>query len=367
MPTLLHVIEDLRPGGATTQLRLLSQKAIERGEAVRVVALRYSGDSVRELQGLGVQVERVDRRFSIDPFACARLIGAVRRSRAEVVQSWDKTSARLCGLARRVVRFHWVHTHRHEGPPPVAVRRADRILQPAGEQVANERGASEQAAGLACVPNAFPEDWGQGADRHAARAALRAAGIDLQLDTPVIVTVARLDDRRAINELSWSADLVRVVCPGLRFLIAGEGPDRLACERFASAATQAGTIVWLGNWTDLRTLYAAADLVWVPKSTSSTPTAAIEAMAAGRPVQMAAGPGREQLLPSDGLARERQQPLAWNDRAGWARASMALLADSDLAANLGRANAEQVRQKHSIDRVAALHQQVIAETLASAS
>jgi glycosyltransferase involved in cell wall biosynthesis len=143
--------------------------------------------------------------------------------------------------------------------------------------------------------------------------------------------------------------LVRVVRPGLRLLVAGDGGGRLACERFAAKATERGTVQWLGPCDELATLYAAADVIWVGRGRGATPTPAIEAMAAGKAVVMADGPGREALLPQDTSAGSPICRLAWNDRPGWAKATMRLLAEPALANEIGAANAQRVRESHSVE------------------
>lgn len=366
MPRVLHVIDDLAPSGAATQVRLLSTAGVERGDEVAVATLRYAGARGHGLAAEGVRVAWIGRRFVFDPIAAAQLVRLVRGWRPDVVQSWDAPSARFCDAARRAARFAWLHTLRDGAPKNASERRADRWVCPTRPDTHSLAGELER---VDVVPNAYAPGIrpGDADSKQAARRRLRVAGVDVRDDTPVILAATSLRDRAATNELTWIGDLVRVVRPGLRVLVAGDGPNRLACERFAAAAIEPGTVVWLGDRTDLATLYAAADLVWCGRGGGACPTPAVEAMAAGRPVLMADGPRRDALRPELGVAHETQTPLAWDDRPGWARASLRLLNDRAVAEEVGAANAARVREPHSLASVGAAHAAAVREAISTRS
>lgn len=356
MPRVLHVINDLDHGGAQTQLRLLVGAA---GEDARVASLRRPGATATSL---GSQADWLQQRFTPDPFAVRNLLRLARRQRPDVLQSWDAPSARLCGVVRRLHGVPWVHTLR--GKPLRKPLKADGYL--VTDEAAAERAvaAGVNRAVIAIVPNAIDPAILSNLknDKLAARARLRSAGVDLADDAPVLVAVARMDDPAAVRELAWTADLVRIVCPGLRFLIAGDGPGRMACERFSAKATERGLNVFLGRWNDLGTLYAAADAAWCGAGWGGAPTPAIEAMAAGLPLVIANAPGRERLLPAEAEAASCR--LRWDDRAAWARVTKRLLTDRLLADTLGPANAERSQERHLLGVVEEAHRAAMSGLLA---
>lgn len=340
MSRVLHVINDLHYGGAQTQLRLLVQASRERGDAAAVASLRRPGVEGDALRAGGAPVVWLKSRFSWDPLAVRNLLKLVRGERFEVLQSWDTHSAGLCRAVRRLASVRWVHTLR-EGP-------ADTV-----------RGADHAVT----LSNAFDPGLVTGTpiDKSAARHRLRQAGVAVSDEAPVIVAVARVEQPAAVRELAWMADLARIVCPGLRFLIAGGGPGLMACERFSADATEPGLNTFLGPWDDLRTLYAAADLAWCAAGRGGAPTPALEAMACGLPVMLADSPGREQLLPAEHADPECR--LRWDDRALWARVTKRLLNDRPLAEAIGQRNAATVRERHSIDTVAEAHRETVAQAM----
>jgi glycosyltransferase involved in cell wall biosynthesis len=346
VPRLLHVIRDLDHGGAATQLRLLATAAVARGEELAVASLRRPGVLRERFAAAGIPVVWTAKRFRFDPFAVVALRRLLTRRGAEAVLSWDSESAALGRILKRLTGVWWAHVHRNGDLPKLTGVNA--VI--AADAVAAEAVRVATTAPVSIVPNAYDPSLAPtgDADKLAARGRLRAAGWDVADAAPVVVCVTRIDNAIATKEIAWASDLVRVVRPGLRLLVAGDGGGRLACERFAAKATERGTVQWLGPCDDLATLYAATDVVWVGRGSGAAPTPAIEAMAAGKPVVMADGRGRESLLPQDTSAGTPVCCVAWNDRPGWAKATMRLLAEPALAAEIGAANAERVRESHDV-------------------
>ena len=341
MKRLLHVIDDLDPGGAQTQLGLLARAAAERGEPVAVATLRRPGHAAATLIEAGIDVVWLGRRHWCDPIAALRLDRLTRSWRADALQSWDAASAAFCRVVRRrQSRTAWVDTVRHASE--ARRTRADRVIATDESAADAARRAGVDAGRIDVVPNAIEASAVATLDRLKARQGLRTAGVDVADDAPVIALIARHDDARTTNELVWASDLVRIVRPGLRMLIAGEGRSRLACERFASEATEPGTVQWLGRWVDVTPVLAAADLVWCGGGAPAA-TPILAALSAGRPV----------IAPSCELAGNQslgtRVPLG--DRAAWARASDRALADranaADDKASLAGHDLEVVAGAHS--------------------
>jgi glycosyltransferase involved in cell wall biosynthesis len=343
---LLHVIRDLDHGGAVTQLRLLATDAAGRGEDVGIASLWRPGELRERFAAAGIPVVWTAKRFRFDPFAVVALRRVLARRSAEAVVSWDSDSAALGRILKRLTGVWWAHVHRAGELPKLTD--VDAVI--AADAIAAEQAKAVTSSPVTIVPNAYDQliTPTYDSEKLAARAKLRAAGWDVADDAAVVVCVTRIDDAIATKEIAWASDLVRVMRPGLRLLVIGDGGGRLACQRFAAKATERGTVQWLGPCDDLATLYAAADVVWVGRGRGATPTPAIEAMAAGKPVVMADGRGRESLLPQDTSVGGLVCRVAWNDRPGWAKATMRLLADPALANEIGAANAERVRESHSV-------------------
>jgi glycosyltransferase involved in cell wall biosynthesis len=72
--------------------------------------------------------------------------------------------------------------------------------------------------------------------------------------------------------------------PNTILLFVGDGPQRGACEALAARLGVQSSVRFAGHRADVPELLAASDVVVVPSSTEGLSYAAIEALAAGRPV-----------------------------------------------------------------------------------
>ncbi|MEQ8849042.1 glycosyltransferase [Botrimarina sp.] len=315
MPKVLHVIEDLECGGHAEQLRLVASATRAAGESVAVASLRRPGPVAAPLCAAGVPVEWLGWRSAVDPYAAVRLRRLARRLRVDAVQTWDAASDRAVRWSRAGRgKAVWAAVDRGGAAGPRRrLAGADLVFGP--YEAAD--GAASAAGRLVRTPNAVdPTIAGAHTDRAAARERLRAGGIRLGDDAVVILAVARQESPEAVRQLAWAADLIRVVNPAIRLLIAGGGRGSAAAQRFAAAATEPGLVSWLGPWPDLRDLYAAADVAWCSGSGGPQSTPALEACLAGLPLVVAGAAA----APIDGII---VADLA--DRAGWARATLAAL------------------------------------------
>lgn len=98
-------------------------------------------------------------------------------------------------------------------------------------------------------------------------------------DGPIILTVARLDAQKGLPDLIAAAGSV----PEARFVIAGDGPDRVDLERLSAALGVGDRVVFLGHRRDVPALLAASDAFVLPSRNEGLPLSILEALAAGRP------------------------------------------------------------------------------------
>ena len=121
------------------------------------------------------------------------------------------------------------------------------------------------------------------------RAALRA-DLGIAPDTPLAMTVARLDDYHRLSDGVWSFEFIRLAEPSTRLLIVGDGPARPRLEQFShQIAPEGPNIIFAGRRADAPAAIAAADVAFIPNQRGGA-NAALEAMAAGVPVVAANTP-----------------------------------------------------------------------------
>lgn len=147
--------------------------------------------------------------------------------------------------------------------------------------------------------------------------------------------------------------------PGIKFLLAGEGPLREELREQAEALGIGGDFIFAGFVKDVRPLLQASDLVVLPSLREGFPMAALEAMAAGKPVAASDIEGTKESV-AEGVSGLL---FPQGDGAALAAAIKRLAADRALAAALGAAGRESVRSDFSLRSMIAQHEALYGELL----
>jgi glycosyltransferase involved in cell wall biosynthesis len=157
----------------------------------------------------------------------------------------------------------------------------------------------------------------------------------LSADSRVILCVGRLSREKAQSDLIEAASLIRTSDSrrNLRFVIAGDGPDRQMLKDLAKARHVEEWILFTGQVADLAPYYTMADLAVLPSHTEGSPNVLLEAMAAGLPIVATSVGGVPEIVEDErqALLVERRNPLAL------AHSIERLLDDSDLSRRLSEA------------------------------
>ena len=333
----LHVINDLRHGGAQTQLGVLVRESVEQGRKVHVASLSSSlyGEPhgvAKQLRELGGELHVIGNRFAIDPLAALRLKRLCYAIDPEKVLTWDIPSGQLLRAASRPSDSEWTHVVRELNALGDLPRQDLQLVQHADQvMVSSEVIAERMQKHLPHTPiiqnnQALLTDWS--GNKESAYAEL-----GLPPEAKLAVMVGRLDEGQYLKEAIWNADLVRILHEDFRLVIIGDGPCRQAGERFARGATEAGVIQFVGNQPNITPWLQAADVVWCPSCSVGLSTPMVEAMQLAKPIVATASPGREPIIDSgvNGYVAE------YNDRAAWAKATDRLLSSYTHAEEVGQA------------------------------
>lgn len=205
------------------------------------------------------------------------------RERPDVVFCGHLFMAQLAGLicrltgARLIVQLHGIEAW--QAPSQInrqAVAMADLVLCVSRDTREQLLGWSGIAPERAVVLSNTVDDVYRPGDRVAARARF---GLD---DTPIILSVGRLDSREAYK---GQDRVIRALpaLPGVGFLIAGDGDDRPRLEALARSEGVADRVRFLGQVEDgaLPDLYRAADVFALPSTGEGFGIVFLEAMACG--------------------------------------------------------------------------------------
>jgi len=184
-------------------------------------------------------------------------------------------------------------------------------------------------------------------DDPAARARIRA---ELGLGAaPVLVSTSRFHPIKGVRHLLDAFALLRAAFPSVRLVLAGDGAERQNLTEQARQLGVADAVVFTGFRADVADLLRAADLFALPSLREGLPNGALEAMAAGLPVVATAADG----VPDAVVDGETGLLVPPGQAAPLRDAVARLLTEPNLAARMGHAGRERVREHFSLERTLA--------------
>jgi glycosyltransferase involved in cell wall biosynthesis len=288
------------------------------------------------LQEAGIPVRIIDEAGMGDPRVMARLKALFRTERPDVIQTHNTKShffLRLMGSGRGApwVAFHHGFTDRnrkdrlYNAVAKWALGGADRVVTVCEAFAHDLRAAGVPGARISLRHNfVLPFSPPAVAEVESLRERL-----GIPADARVLLSVGRLSREKGHADLLEALALARL--PGLRLVIAGDGPERPNLERQLAALGLQGTVVLAGHQPDVRPFYALADAVALPSHSEGSPNVLLEAMSAGLPI-VATDAGGIVEIASDG---ETALIVPAGKPAAFAAALQRVWADPELACRLG--------------------------------
>jgi glycosyltransferase involved in cell wall biosynthesis len=122
------------------------------------------------------------------------------------------------------------------------------------------------------------------------------ASLGFREDDPVLVVAARLEPQKGHRVLLKALRAVRREFPQVRLLCLGEGRLREELESQVCDLGLEGSVHFLGYQSNVENWLALADLTVLPSFWEGLPLAAIESLAAGRPVVATAVDGTPEVV-----------------------------------------------------------------------
>ncbi|WP_245645705.1 glycosyltransferase [Pseudonocardia acaciae] len=350
---VLHVIPEMGTGGAET---LVAELVRHDGAAGWVSGVASAG-GVRadELRVAGVPTFAVaDGRRS--GWGMVRAVWALRRAlrrfRPDVVVAHNVKATVASRLAMRRRRRRPLLTVFHgvaEGDYPRAARllrgRPDRVVAVSADAAARLRGHGLTDPEPVVVPNAV-------AVRELPDRARARQELGLVADAPVVLCLARLVPQKRHDVLlrAWAC----LGTPGAVLLLAGDGPMLADLRLQAEQLGISGSVYFLGARTDVDALLAAADVTVLASDWEGLPLAALESMAAGRPVVATeVGELPDLLAGGAGVVVPPGRPDAL------AAALDGLLADPDARSRAGRVGVAAVERRYHPDAMVARYDDLL--------
>jgi len=285
---VLHVVKELKGGGAETFVRGLTRGLADAGLDVRILALYPDGLRDDERATLGVPFRALDRRGRGDIAGFyPRLIAAVRDAKPDIVHAHlhaGKYAGRIAALAARVPNIVFTE---HGDEAGGSLRRAvNRVLHPRTARfvVFSESQRRTYAARervpldrVVAIPNGVAEP--PPADRDRLRAELGLAADAFALYLPARLT-AQKNQTVALQAFAaaFAGD------ERARLFLAGSGPLEAGLRAQVAALGLGDRVRFLGFRDDAARLCRAMDAFVMPSIWERMPLALGEAMLAGLPV-----------------------------------------------------------------------------------
>ena len=330
---VLHVDPERGFSGGETQVLGLVRELAAAG-IDGAVACDPSGELAGRVRAAGVGTVPLRIRRGHDPGAGLRLRAILRERRPDVVHFHTARALTLAPFVpRTVIR---VVTRRMDQPPRGAAtyvrwlyRSVDAIIAISGAARDGLVSRGVPAGRIALVHSGVEVsrfDGPPGRDERARRE------MDVPAARPVVAIVAQFHRRKGHDVLLRAlAKLPPEEAP--LCLAAGTGPEGDALLDLARELGRSGDVRWLGRLDEVRDVLRAADVVAMPSRAEGLGVAAIEALAAARPVIASAVGGLPEIV-HDGVEGLVVPP---GDVDALAAALRRLLSDSDLRERMGAA------------------------------
>jgi glycosyltransferase involved in cell wall biosynthesis len=299
---------------------------------------------IEPLAGLSLEARLDPRGLARDVARLRRLVGAERVDVVHCHHSHDHWLGWLCrGGAALARTFHNARAVRAGWPSTFLYRRTDAVMAVSEEVEARCLRAGISAGALFRVAGVVD------VDRFAARADAEAVRKELGLGTgPVLGSVARLAANRGHELLIQGFALLLGELPDAQLLLIGKGERRDAIEAFVREQGLTGQVILAGYRDgDLPAVLEALDVFTLMGAGSDESCrAALEAMAAGRPVV-----GRRVGALPEVIEHGRTGLLVDEERPEAVAAALSALArDPARARAMGEAGRRRAREVHSPER-----------------
>ena len=162
----------------------------------------------------------------------------------------------------------------------------------------------------------------------------------------LILGVGPLRPHKGFRDAVWALDVLHYLYEDLRLVLVGDGPDRPRLEQFARTAQVERRVIFTGRLPDPAPWLHASEVAWVPSRTGGGVGAALEAMAAGRPVIAARLPALAEIV-VEGVGRL----VPPGDKTELARQTRFLLNDPDCRRAYGEAGRRRATEYYSVERL----------------
>jgi glycosyltransferase involved in cell wall biosynthesis len=169
-----------------------------------------------------------------------------------------------------------------------------------------------------------------------------------------LACIGPLERAKGFRDAIWAFDILQYLYDDLHLLLIGTGPDEGALRDFRRITRTTKRVHFLGCQADAAALLEHVDLVWVPSRANRGVNAALEGMAAGRPVIAS----RCQALAEVVVDGETGLLIPSGQPGALARETRLLLDAPERCRLLGEAGRRRALERFSIETLVQRHSEV---------
>lgn len=371
---VLQVVTGFAWGGGERHVLLLLEAFRNSPLRLQLVVF-HDGRLAKEARALGFPVHLIEKRFRGDFSTTFRLMGLIKRERADIVHThlvganlYGRIAGRLSRHARVISTLHYVSPSAmapDESSLSQSIifhadlwtsRLCDRLIATSDHL----RGAlvvrGMRSEKVVTIRNGVDLEalQPQPADPAAVRRELGLAP-----DTPLVGVVGSFLPVKRFDLFLKAAQRVAADHPDAVFLVVGDGGLRAELEAQASALGIENRVLFPGFRDDVPRVLSALDVFVLSSDSEGTPYVVVEAMAMGKPVvaTKAGGVPEQVRTGTEGFL------VDCGDDAGLASGISRLLSDDALRAEMGRrarARAErEFSQAKAVEQLQAVYREVL--------
>jgi glycosyltransferase involved in cell wall biosynthesis len=374
-PRLLHIVGESRFGGAAKIILGLAEMARQVGWQVDVLTTDPLFQEAVRQRGLGLvalDVVRREIRPVWDVAGLIRLRSFLSRHNYDMVHTHTSKGGFVGRLAARLagvpVVVHTAHGFAFHESTPACVRRfystLERIASGWCDRIISVSEFHREWAiqlkicsplRIVAIPNGIPECRRTASN---VRAELRKQ-LGVSNSELLFLNVSRLVAGKGLEYLLEAVGLLPSNRKHIRFVIAGEGPQRKRLEQLASRLMLKDRLIFTGFRDDVGDLLAACDAVVLPSLREGLSISLLEAMAAGKPI-VATSIGSHREVAAHAEVALLVRPA---DSLRLCEAILRLSGDQNMADRLGR-NAQAVyRRFYTEERMLRSYRQLYLDLL----
>ncbi|MGA7539296.1 MAG: glycosyltransferase [Steroidobacteraceae bacterium] len=277
------------PHGVTTYLLNVLPPLAGCGVELTVCFLRGPHAAARELRARGIDPVFFNAG-KWDPTVVLRVAALARRNGVRLLHATGVKGTLVGRIAARLVGARTLlHVHDLNDPGPVLSTLARFLARPTDAAVCVSEAVRELTVSRYHVPpqrirvarNGIALEVLRGAAGERSRV---RAELGVETGRPVLAIIGRLHPVKGHRGMIEMLPAIVRSCPRALLLVIGDGPERAACETLAGRLGMSGHVRFVGRRNDVPRLLSAVDLVVAPSRSEGLGLAAIEALAAARPV-----------------------------------------------------------------------------------